>query len=146
MALSPQEISRIDNIINDHQNIEDEDMKITIQKLKDYRDGKAKIIRENEQNRFPELSTSLSLNIRTRDELHMLDKAVQKRAIASLAFKHHLKEVKDGHVINHKKTPEYRHAYLPEVDCHLFGTSCPPYNRFDPEIYPVVVDEISNKS
>jgi hypothetical protein len=98
-----------------------------LQKLRDHQAGIIPPVEIRKSNPEKKFNFEDKHSIKTRDDLYLLDEAQRIQEIAKMVIDHHLKEVKDGHVVNHIKTKEYRKHFLPEVNARLLGIECPPY-------------------
>jgi len=63
----------------------------------------------------------------TRAQLYSIPYEERRKIVIEMALTHNEKEKKAGHIIDHKKTIDYKHHPLPEVDCLLFNYPCPEY-------------------
>jgi len=101
-----------------------------LSKLKDYRNGVKKSMREQfveqrkekEEHKLkrPANRRGLINWVNSSEELNNLSHEQRRSTILNMAMIHYEQEIKDGHVKNNIKTKEFRHHPIPEIDSYIF--------------------------
>jgi len=128
----------IDHILCAYSECDQSDIEVYLSKLRDCRNGVKKSLRaefqaradedQKMQLRRPGDRHGLTHWVNSRDELYQLDEEERHLTIVNMAMVHYVQELKAGHVVNHRKTSDFAHHPIPEVDAYIFRTKCPPYD------------------
>jgi len=128
----------IDHILSIYSENEFPELSSYLSKLKDYKNGVKKSLREEchaqlEEKKKNKIKRPVNRHgiinwVNSRDELYRLNHARRQLTIVNMALIHYEQEMKAGHVVKNRKTKDFRHHEIPEVDSYIFKTKCPPYH------------------